>query len=82
MLKYDATMALASIKVPVAVVPGDLDTTCLPEASQFMARSIPKAELAPLSPARHMGLIERNDDFERALVGFAPTKLKTETIAG
>ena len=60
MLKYDATATLATIPVPAAVVPGDLDNTCPPDASEFMARSIPRADLTVLSPARHAWAISNS----------------------
>lgn len=37
MFRYDATTALPDITVPTLVVTGDRDSTCLPEASRFMA---------------------------------------------
>jgi len=82
MMKYDVTATLATIPVPAAVFPGDLDTTCLPEASQFMANSIPRAELLPLAPGRHMGLIEKHAEFDRALAGFAAARLLAGTATG
>ena len=42
MIRYDATDVLRTIDVPAEVVAGDLDTTTLPEASQFMAGAIPR----------------------------------------
>jgi pimeloyl-ACP methyl ester carboxylesterase len=67
MIRYDATATLATIGVPVAVVEGDLDTTTPPEASRFMAGSIPRSELVTLAPARHMGILERHAHFDRAV---------------
>ena len=71
MIDYDATATLATIGVPTLVVVGDQDTTTLPEASEFMARNVPGAELATLSPARHMGLIEHHERFDRLVAEFA-----------
>jgi pimeloyl-ACP methyl ester carboxylesterase len=82
MMKYDATATLATIPVPAAVIPGDRDTTCLPEASAFMANAIPRAELISLTPARHMGLIEKHAEFDRALAGFASAQLQAGTVVG
>jgi len=70
MLAYDATATLATIPIPALVIVGDKDTTTLPEAGEFMAKSIPKAELATLSPARHMGLIEHHGRFNQLVAGF------------
>lgn len=82
MLAYDATPALAAIGVPTAVIAGDLDTTTTPEASEHMARTIPGARLVTLSPARHLGLIERHEAFERALAESVAQSLPAGTAAG
>jgi pimeloyl-ACP methyl ester carboxylesterase len=70
MLAYDATATLPTIDVPTLVVPGDRDTVCLPEASERMIREIPGARSCPLSPGKHMALIEHHGDFAEALAGF------------
>ena len=71
MIGYDATATLSTIGVPVLVVAGDQDTTTLPEASQFMAKSVPHGRLVTLSPAKHMGLIEHHAQFDRLVSEFA-----------
>lgn len=75
MLAYDATPVLPTIPVPVLVVEGDRDTTCTPEASRTIAREVPRPDLLSLSPARHMGLIERHAAFDPALAEFAAAAL-------
>jgi pimeloyl-ACP methyl ester carboxylesterase len=70
MLAYDASKILKTIEIPTLIVSGDRDTTTLPDASEWMRREIPKARLFALAPARHMGLIERNDQFADAVAGF------------
>ncbi len=71
MIAYDATGVLPGINVPTLVVVGDKDTTTLPEAGQFIAANVPRADLATLSPARHMGLFEHHDRFDRLVSDFA-----------
>lgn len=71
MLAYDATAVVATIPVPVLTIVGDLDTTTTPEAGRFISEHAPRAELATLSPARHMGLIEHHADFNRLVSEFA-----------
>ena len=73
MIAYDATAALAGINVPTLVVVGDQDTTTKPEAGEFIARHVPGADLATLSPAKHMGLLEHHDRFDRLVREFAAT---------
>ena len=81
MLAYDATATLATIPIPVLVIEGDKDTTCLPEASQFMAKHIPGAQLATLSPARHMGLIEHHARFDQLIANFVEARGRTGVTA-
>jgi pimeloyl-ACP methyl ester carboxylesterase len=71
MIAYDATEALARINVPTLVVVGDMDTTTTPEAGAFIARHVPKADLVTLTPAKHMGLLEHHDRFDRLVAEFA-----------
>ena len=78
MLAYDATGVLSGIGVPTLVVVGDGDTTTLPEAGGFIARSVPDGRLVSLSPAKHMGLIEHHDRFDRLVAGFAESCQKAE----
>jgi pimeloyl-ACP methyl ester carboxylesterase len=81
MIAYDATDALSQIDVPTLVVVGDLDTTTLPEAGAFIANHIPRAELVTLSPAKHMGLLEHHERFDRLVVDFAE-KCQPITVRG
>jgi pimeloyl-ACP methyl ester carboxylesterase len=50
---------------------GDKDTTTTPEAGAFIARHVPKADLVTLTPAKHMGLLEHHDRFDRLVAEFA-----------
>jgi pimeloyl-ACP methyl ester carboxylesterase len=70
MLRYDATGVLPHVPVPTLVVAGDQDTTCKPEASVFIARSIPGARLETLASSRHCGLFEHHQEFHALLNGF------------
>ena len=81
MIAYDATATLSRIKVPTLVFVGDEDTTTLPEAGAFIAKSVPKGRLVTLSPAKHMGLLEHHDRFDRNLAEFAAS-CQSSVIAG
>ncbi len=70
MFQYDATPVLATIPVSVLVVTAERDTTCLPEASEYMARTIPSARLVRLSDGRHCGVFEFHEEFHAAVTGF------------
>ncbi len=71
MMHYDATATLPTIGVPTLVVAADGDVTCVPEASETIALGTPGASIVTLSPARHMGVIERNEEFDAAVAEFA-----------
>jgi pimeloyl-ACP methyl ester carboxylesterase len=71
MIAYDATATLARISIPTLVVVGDEDTTTKPEAGEYIATHIPRSELISLTPAKHMGLIEHHERFDRSVVEFA-----------
>jgi pimeloyl-ACP methyl ester carboxylesterase len=63
MIHYDATATLGTLGLPTLVVPGDRDPVCQPEASLRIDREAPGARLAPLAPAKHLGLIEHHARF-------------------
>jgi pimeloyl-ACP methyl ester carboxylesterase len=81
MIAYDATSVLPDITVPSLVIVGDKDTTTLPEAGEFIARHIPEAEAVTLAPAKHMGLMEHHDRFDRLVAEFAASCQKTITMS-
>ena len=70
MIGYDATETLKAIGVPALVVVGDQDTTTKPEAGAVIARNVTRGRLETLSPARHMGLIEHHEPFDRLVAEF------------
>ena len=77
MLQYDATATLRTIPIPTVVVPGDRDPVCLPEASERIHQEVKLAQLTPLTPAKHMGLLEHNERFVEHVKEFAHTCLQT-----
>jgi pimeloyl-ACP methyl ester carboxylesterase len=82
MLAYDATATLRAIPIPTLLVPGDRDTTCKPEASDRMYQAIQSAQLAPLAPAKHMGLLEHNQRFAACVRDFALAVTKADQRNG
>jgi pimeloyl-ACP methyl ester carboxylesterase len=71
MVAYDATSVLPDITVPTLVIVGDKVTTTLPEAGEFIAGHVPGADAVTLAPAKHMGLMEHHDRFDRLVAEFA-----------
>jgi pimeloyl-ACP methyl ester carboxylesterase len=71
MLKYDGRPALPAITIPTLIIPGDQDPLCPPEASAYIHQHVRSSQLAPLAPARHMGLLEQNQQFAAFVDTFA-----------
>ncbi len=82
MFRYDATDTLPTIRVPVLVIPGDEDNTTRPEASLYMAETIPGATLQTLSPAKHMGHMEHHAAFARTVSRFVDEISSARRVGG
>lgn len=70
MTKFDARDVLPRINVPTLVVCGQEDRLTKPEASQFLAETIPHAERLILEPAGHLGHREQHMAFNAGLRRF------------
>ncbi len=71
MLKFNETATLPTINVPTLIIVGKSDIATVPAASKRMSIDLPKAELAILQPAGHMGLMERNEQFTDVVRSFS-----------
>jgi pimeloyl-ACP methyl ester carboxylesterase len=71
MFHWDASKVLDKIAVPVLLIAADRDTTTLPAASEDMNRRLPHSELYVTGPAKHMGVLERNREYNQAVRAFA-----------
>jgi pimeloyl-ACP methyl ester carboxylesterase len=70
MFNYDATTILKDIKVPTLIVGADTDRLTKLEASVIMNQSIPNSKLVTLSPAGHMGFVERHQEVNKSVEAF------------
>jgi pimeloyl-ACP methyl ester carboxylesterase len=70
MFRFHATDALARVAVPTLVVAAARDKMTTHEASEDIRRLVPGAGLATLTPAGHMGLIQRHEEFGRYVAAF------------
>ncbi|OHV83703.1 alpha/beta fold hydrolase [Rhizobium sp. LCM 4573] len=61
---------LEGIKVPVAIVIGENDEFIRPEHADYLARSIPDAELIILPDVSHFAPLQRPELFNREVLGF------------
>jgi pimeloyl-ACP methyl ester carboxylesterase len=61
---------LALIRVPVAIVHSEHDEFIKPEHAEYLARSIPGAELIGLPGVSHFAPLQRPDQFNGAVLGF------------
>jgi pimeloyl-ACP methyl ester carboxylesterase len=71
MFHWDASAVPSTIPIPVLLLAGDRDTTTVPAASEHMQRGMKQAHLTVISPAKHMGLLERNHEYNAAVLAFA-----------
>jgi pimeloyl-ACP methyl ester carboxylesterase len=70
MFKFEERAGLENIPVPVLVVANNRDPVLLPRASTLIASLLRMPDYRTLAPARHMGLIERHEDFNEMLGQF------------
>lgn len=61
---------LAEIRVPVAIVHSEHDEFIKPEHAEYLAASIPGAELISLSGVSHFAPLQRPDYFNSAMLAF------------
>lgn len=66
----DQRAILPTIKIPVLLIHGAEDTTCLPDASRYMAGRLRHAELVIMAGCGHAPFLSRPDYFNRLLSGF------------
>jgi pimeloyl-ACP methyl ester carboxylesterase len=71
MLRYDATLTLPAIDVPVLVLAGHLDRVTIPEASEYMSEVIPHNQFVKLAPGGHMAHMEQHERFTQLVGEFA-----------
>jgi 3-oxoadipate enol-lactonase len=63
----DTTSRLGSVAVPTLVIAGELDLGTPPAMARAIAHHIPGAQLAVLSHASHLSVLEQPAAFIRAL---------------
>ncbi|MFN2450512.1 MAG: alpha/beta fold hydrolase [Candidatus Baltobacteraceae bacterium] len=81
MFEFDETSSIGNIAVPVLVVSGDRDPVLLPEASDHIASVVRGALRAALPAAKHMGFMERHDEFDTMLQAFLEAKATVRASA-
>ncbi len=65
-----AASDMAEIRVPVAIVHSEHDEFIKPEHAEYLARSIPDAELIILPGVSHFAPLQRPDQFNAVLLAF------------
>jgi pimeloyl-ACP methyl ester carboxylesterase len=71
MFDYDETRTLSTINVPVLLIVGASDRATVPGASIRMKAELAQSDLFILKPAGHMGLMEQNHQFAKAVSTFS-----------
>lgn len=70
MLHWDGSAVLPTIDVPTLIISGDEDVTTLPAASDRMQRDIKASTRVRVSPAAHLGPVERYKTYADAIAAF------------
>ncbi|MCF6406636.1 alpha/beta hydrolase [Chitinophaga filiformis] len=70
MFRYDVTNELPAIQVPVLIIGADKDRLTRPDASEYMRKHLPNAELIVVAPGNHQGLLERHREVNAAAEKF------------
>jgi pimeloyl-ACP methyl ester carboxylesterase len=70
MPKIDISNVLPQIRVPMLVIAGDKDPIVPPSQSQLIAQKVQGSELVMISGAGHVPMLERADEYNRALMGW------------
>ena len=65
-----STRDLADIHVPVAIVQSERDEFIKPEHAEYLARSIPGAELILLPGVSHFAPLQRPEQFNSVMLAF------------
>jgi pimeloyl-ACP methyl ester carboxylesterase len=71
LLDLDLVARLPEITIPTLVVSGTADVITPPAESRVIASAIPGARLVVLDGVGHMPMLERAEEFDALLVGFA-----------
>jgi pimeloyl-ACP methyl ester carboxylesterase len=66
---------LAAINLPVAIVHGEHDEFITRDHAEYLARSIPNAELVILQGVSHFAPLQRPDQFNHAILAFLDQRL-------
>jgi len=66
----DQREILPMIDIPVLLIHGAKDTTCLPEASRYMAGNIRNAQLAIIEESGHAPFMSKPADFNKLITEF------------
>lgn len=70
MFRYDVTRELLAMKVPALVIGAGKDRLTRPDASEYLSRRMPNAELVMLRPGNHQALVERHVEANKAAERF------------
>ena len=69
---------LPQLAVPALILAGDRDRLTSAEAGHFLHGHLPKAQLLVLSPAGHLGMMERHEEVNEGVAAFLNRLWKRE----
>ena len=70
-MEMDLRHAIEHIDVPALVMVGDQDRMTPPSSSVALAGDLPRGRLQVIEGAGHFPMMERHEDFNERLAGFA-----------
>jgi pimeloyl-[acyl-carrier protein] methyl ester esterase len=68
--EFDQRCILPIIDIPVLLIHGSKDSTCLPDASRYMAEKVHNAELSIMEGCGHAPFMSKPQEFNKLLSGF------------
>jgi pimeloyl-ACP methyl ester carboxylesterase len=66
-LDWDESATLEGIPVPTTVIVGKEDRLTVPQASHYIASTVPDGKLSEITPAGHSGIVEESDAYAAAI---------------
>jgi pimeloyl-ACP methyl ester carboxylesterase len=70
MFKYDVTHQLPELRIPTLIIAANKDRLTKPDASYYMEKNIPGAQVVTVAPGGHQALVERHSEVNKAAEKF------------
>ena len=81
MFKYDVTHQLPQLDIPTLIIAANKDRLTKPNASVYMEKNIPEAQIVTVAPGGHQALVERHSEVNTAAEKFIKSLYEKQTSA-